>query len=348
MKWGNDNEEEESKEIEEISKIIENSLQIETTINKNRNESGNNIIKKYDWKILEDQTYYYNQNIETVWGIIQSLINNSQLNMFTVNSCPNFWNIGALFEGTIFEIYKYKAKIIKLKIFSEPKKVEWYFYVENGEDFRFKINLHKVTEDNSTVLHLKSKYIPLMGEHFICKLKEKCFGLDFIKNIEIKIKKESIYLSQYESGILLGTIKEIWDIITDNSKLVLIAPNNDCFIPININKVKAGAISLIPITIKNIEGYLEVKLDLKENKQDWNKWSFSYSILGGEPFKIIKQTVFVNLTKINKYETQLSVFTKIYDKINMKMFKCLEQKKKYVISSLKDYFENFSSPQNDI
>lgn len=348
MKWRNDNEEEESKEIEEINKIIENNLKLETTINKSINESDNNLIKKYDWKILHDHPYHFKQNIEEILEIIKYLINNSQLNIINFKSSSNFWNVGSIFEGKILETYKFTAKIIKFKIFEELKKIEWIFYVENGEDFRLKINLHKVTEDNSTVLHLTTKYISLIGGNFIFNLKEKCFGSDFIKNIEKKLKKESIHATQYESGILLGTLEEIWDIITDNSKLVLIAPNNECFIPMNINKVKVGDISLIPMKIKNIEGYIEVKLDLKENKQDWNEWSFSYSILDGEPFKIIKQTVFVKLTKINKYETQISVYTKIYDEISLKMFKSLEQKKKYVISSLKDYFENFCSPENDI
>lgn len=89
-------------------------------------------------------------------------------------------------------------------------------------------------------------------------------------------------------------------------------------------------------------------MDSKENKPNWNEWSFSYSIIGGEPFKIVKQTVLVQLIKINKYETQLSIYTKIYGKITKEMLKNLSDKKKYVISSLKDYFENFSTPMNSI
>ena len=341
-------EEEEEKEIDEIAKIIENNLKLETTINKSLNESSNDIIKKYDWSILEDHSFHFEQSIETVWEIIQSFMNNSQLDLITIKNCSNFCTLGAVYEGEIFHNYKFKAKVIKLNIFTEIKKIEWIFYVENGGDFRLKIKLHKVTEDNSTVIHLKSRNISSIGENFIYELKEKSFGLELIKNIEEKLKKDSKYLSQYESGILLGTMEEIWDIITDNSKLVLIAPNNDCFIPVNINKYKEGEFLIIPFKIKNIEGYLEGKLNLKQNKEDCNQWQFSYSILGGGPFKIIKQTMFVNLIKINKNETHLSIFTKIYDKINVKLFKCLEQKKKYVIASLKNYFEYFSSPKNDI
>ena len=88
-------------------------------------------------------------------------------------------------------------------------------------------------------------------------------------------------------------------------------------------------------------------MDLKEEKRGCNKWIFAYSILGGKPFKIYRQSVYVQLTKINKSETQLSVFTKIFDDISNDIFKQLSRKKKYVIHSLKDYFENFYSPKDE-
>ena len=65
-------------------------------------------------------------------------------------------------------------------------------------------------------------------------------------------------------------MKEIWDFLIDSSKLVLIAPNNECFVPININNVKAGDIVNIPMNIKDIEGYLHIQIDLKEKHKDEN------------------------------------------------------------------------------
>ena len=74
--------------------------------------------------------------------------------------------------------------------------------------------------------------------------------------IEKMLEKKSISLYQYESGIIPGSMEEIWDILTDSSKLTSIAPNNSCFVPIDINKVKVGDISKISMTIKSIEGYM--------------------------------------------------------------------------------------------
>ena len=331
-----------SKEISRINKIIENNFSIDSILDQSQNKEEN-ISKKFDWKLLKDYSYHFIQNINRIWEIINSLMNNSQNDLIIINSESNFLKPGDNLKGKILNIFEFKAKVIKLQNFSEKRIIELIFYIGNRADFKLKIILYKVTEDNSTILYLKIKYIPSNKENIIFKIQEKYTEFDFVKNIETIIKKESIYLTQYESGIILGTVEEIWDILTDNSKLVLIAPNNDCFVPININKEKKGEICLINLRIKNIDGYLEIKLDSKENQPNWNEWSFSYSIIGGEPFKIAKQTVFVQLIKINKYETQLSVFTKIYQKITMQMLKNLSEKKKYVILSIKDYFENFYS-----
>ena len=182
-----------------------------------------------------------------------------------------------------------------------------------------------------------------MTLQIINKLGEKTL----YQKIENMLEKQPIDLYQYESGIIPGKMEDIWEILTDNEKLVKIAPNNKCFIPININNVKAGEIVTVSMKIKGIEGTLEIKLDLKEEKQGWNKWIFGYSILGGKPFKIVRQSAYVQLTKINKTDTQLSVFTKIYDAVDNEIFKQLSLKKKYVINSLKDYFENFYSPKEE-
>ena len=347
-----DEEDEEAKEIDQINKIIENNLKLEMAINEKLEETKESI-KKHDWKVFGDFTHHFRQNIERVWDVIKSmdyvfLLNNSQNYPIIFKKGSNIYNQGNIFEGKLFNEYEFKAKVIKEKVFSDIINIEWLFYLGNGEGFRLKMTLYKVTEDNSTVIYTKTKYIPSSGESFILKIKEKFNEKDFVKTIEKLLKKEKVFFCQYESGLILGDLKEIWDILTDPTKLALVAPNNNCFVPININNVKVGDISKIGMSIKSIDGFLEIKLDLKEQKEGWNKWVFGYSILGGGPFKVVKQAVMVQLTRINKYETQLSVFTKILETINMKMLKQLSEKKKYVIASLKDYFENFSTPQNNV
>ena len=347
-----DEEDEEAKEIDQINKIIENNLKLELAINEKLEETQESL-KKHDWKFLGDFTHHFRQNIERLWDVIKSidnlfLLNNSQNYPIIFKKGSNIYNQGNIFEGKLFNVYEFKAKVIKEKVFSDIINIEWLCYLGNGEGFRLKMKLYKVTEDNSTVIYMKTKYIPSSGESFILSIKEKFNEKDFVKNIEKLLKKEKVFFYQYESGLIRGDLNEIWDILTDPTKLTLVAPDNNCFVPININNVKIGDISKIGMSIKSIDGFFEIKLDLKEKKEGWNKWVFGYSILGGGPFKVVKQAVMVQLTRINKYETQLSVFTKILESINMKMLKQLSEKKKYVIASLKDYFENFSTPQSNV
>ena len=350
------NEEDEvTLEIEQLNKIIEKDIKLEILLNQ-KLEDTENYIKNHDWKDFFDLTYLFKQNIERVWDSIKSLDfifnefndNDSENYPFIFKRGSNVYNFGNIFEGKIFNEYEFIAKVIKQKVSSDIKKIEWIFHLGNGDDFRLLIILYKVTEDNSTVINLKSKYINSIGENILLKLKQKFNGNLYIKTIEKMIKKDSAHLEQYESGIIQGNLEEIWEILTDNSKLVSIAPNNDIFLPININKVKVGDICKLPMNIRNIAGYIEIKLDIKEDTKGWNKLAFGYSILGGGPFKVIKQSLLIQLNIINKHETQLSIYTKIHESIAKKKIKNLSEKKKYVITSIKDYFENFSTPKDNI
>lgn len=342
----------ESMELDELNKDIENNLKLETKINKNI-DNIEQFLTKNDFKILVDRTYHFKHNIKRVWNIIKNfefflILNDSNHYPCIIKKGSNTWTKGNIFEGKFFALYKFHAKVIKEKNYPEFKKSEIIFYLENGEIFSKQMTLYKVTNDDSCVLNWISKDIPKFGENIISQIKSKFKGLELFKKIDNMLEKQPIDLYQYESGIIPGKMEEVWEVLTDNSKLITIAPNNKCFVPINVNNAKVGEILNIPFNIQGTEGTLELKLDLKEEKKGWNKWIFGYSILGGQPFKVLKQSVYVQLTKINKIETQLSVYTKIDDPINNDLFKHLTLKKKYVINCLKNFFENSGKNNNDI
>ena len=346
-----DNEDDEINEIDELNRDIENNLKLQAKINENIYKSEE-LLKKNDWKIFGDMTYHFKQNIERVWNSLKDfelLLLTNELNHYPciIKKGSNTWSAGSIFEGKFFGLYEFHAKVLKEKNLPEFKKVERVFFLDNGEIFKIKLNIYKVTDDDSCVLNMISKDVPKFGENLTIQINNKLSDRLLFQKIDNMLEKQPIDLYQYESGIIPGKMEDIWEILTDHSKLVTIAPNNKCFVPININNIKVGEIVNVSMNIKGIEGCLEIKLDLKEEKRGWNKWIFGYSILGGQPFKVLKQSVYVQLTKINKTEAQLSVFTKIYDAISNDIFKQLSHKKKYVIYSLKDYFENFYSPPKD-
>ena len=333
-------------DVEEIMKDVENKLRFETFIEKNLFKAEN-YLKKEDWSIMLNLSYYFHQNIERVWPYFENLekfLKNFKLDKKIILRAPKVNVIGNLFEGIYFES-TFHAKILKFKNSNEFKKIVWIFYLENNEIFKIKINLYKITYDNSTVLDLKITYVPQLGQNSLEQIIPEINNIKIFKEIEATIEKQFNAIIQYESCLIQGKPEEIWDILSDNSKLILVAPNNECFLPININNIKVGKIVEIKINSNDKETIVEVKLDLLRKKIG-KKWIFCYTISGGKPFDVLKQSLFVQLTEINNSETQLSISTQIYQNINGDVLVYLSNKKKYVLSSLKDYFKNFYSPQD--
>ena len=89
---------------------------------------------------------------------------------------------------------------------------------------------------------------------------------------------------------------------------------------------------------------VDITLEYKENKPGWNKWMFIIIISCQITKKIPKQTVLFQLTKINNSECQLTFFTRFQESIDNKKFRDISKRKKYLLLSIKDYFENFYSP----
>ena len=317
---------EESNDVEEIMKDVEQKLKFESFIEKNLFQAEN-FLGKNDWNIMLNLSHHFHQNIERVWPYFENL--SKFLKSFKLDQ----------------KIKVKEPKILKFKNLSEFKKIVWIFYLENNEIFKIKINLYKITYDNSTVIDFKINYVPKLGQNLLDQLIPEVNGTQIFQEIESEIQKKFNAIYQYESCLIQGKLEEIWDILSDNSKLVLIAPNNECFLPLNINNIKIGQINDLKININDKESVIKVKLDLLR-KQTGNKWIFCYTILGGKPFDILKQSLFVQLTRINNQETQLSIFTRIYENIKGDMVFYLSNKKKYVLLSLKDYFINFYSPQD--
>ena len=337
---------EESNDVEEIMKDVEQKLQFESFIDKNLFQAEN-FLQKNDWCIMLNLSYHFNQNIERVWPYFENLskfLKSFKLDQKIIVEEPKENQIRNLFEGSFYESV-YHGKILKFKNLSEFKKIDWIFYLENNEIFKIKISLYKITYDNSTVIDFKINYVPKLGQNLLDQVIPDMNNIQIFQEIETEIQKKFNAIYQYESCLIQGKLEEIWNILSDNSKLVLIAPNNECFLPININNIKIGQINDLKLNINDKESVIKYKLDLLR-KQTANKWIFCYTILGGKPFDMLKQSLFVQLTKINNNETQLNIFTKIYENIKGDIVFYLSNKKKYVLYSLKDYFINFYSPQD--
>ena len=350
MKYEDDEEDEESKEIDELTKEIDTKLNIDFQKEKNI-DIGINIneveemYKKSELNTIIDESYCFNQRMGRVWLLLKDLqlllLFNDSVHYNLINQKGNnTWTKGNIFIGKLFSKYNFKAKVLKEKNFPEKKKLDRIFCFENGEIIILKINLYKATQEDTCALNWIVLNVPGMGENLTSQIISKFNRKKIFKKIENILEREPLDLFQYESGIIPGNMAEIWKILKDNKILKSIVPNsNSSFVPININSSKVGEVVKSEIDLKGKKEILEIKLDLKEEKKGWNKWIFAYSILKGEPKKIPKQTVYIQLTKINNNETQLSVFTKIFDLISNKCFKKLSNQKRSAICALKEFFK---------
>ena len=305
---------------------------------------------KLTWKYSSQKSYHFIQDIERVWLIVKnfdllSLINNMGHYPCISTKGRDTWKVGNEFKGNLFGIFPFIARVEKISNLPEIKKVKWLFNINNKDYIIIKFELFKVTEDNSCVLFSKTKIDNNeIYKKVIEKYKENQLNSIF-KKIDQLLEKEPINLLQFESGIINAKMIDIWNIVTDFNKLTIIAPNNYILPHVNIGDIKQG--EKVPTSIWGINNEIfeiEVSLLQKEERPGWNKWSFILLISSGNPKKIPKHTIVFQLTKINNYECQLALMSKYHQSLDTNKFQDISKQKKYLLLSLKDYFDNFYSP----
>ena len=301
------------------------------------------------WKNFLQDSYHFKQDIDRVWAIfrsfdILSLLSNQDNYLLIYLKGNDTWKQGNEFKGSILGQIPYVAKVKDSLNLPENKKIEWIIY-SRKEYTLLSIDLIKVTDDNSTVIVKQIK-------------REKDFSKE-ISNIIIQMNSNKLYekidniletepinLLKYESGIINGKMEDIWNIMTDFSQLGIIAPKNNylpnfSFKNMKIEEKKEAFIS----NNEYIKKYF-VTLKYKEEKPGWNKWLIAFEVSGGEPVKIPVHTVLYQLTKITNSKCQLTILTKFHEPIGTEIFKEFSRQKRYLLLSIKEYFDNLDSKQS--
>ena len=115
---------------------------------------------KYEikWNISLQNTYHFKQDIERVWLFLRSFEFICLLSNEGHYPCINIkgkdtWKIGNTFKGNLYNIYPFVARVEKVLNFPEMKEIKWLFNnIIDNNYYEIKLNLFKVTEDNSTVV----------------------------------------------------------------------------------------------------------------------------------------------------------------------------------------------------
>jgi predicted RNA-binding protein with RPS1 domain len=161
------------------------------------------------------------------------------------------------------------------------------------------------------------------------------------KIIEKLLENEPINLLQYESSVINGKMEEVWDIITDFNKLTAIAPNNNFLPNINIKTMKIGEKVETSIILNEELKKIDLYLRIKDERPRWNKWIIILEIYYENK---LNHSLLFQLTKINNNECQFSIISKFHAPLKTENFKEISKREKYLILSVKDFFNNFFSP----
>ena len=323
------------------------SINPSTISNSGNNNNNNEFIEaneKIEWKHFEQIVSHIKPDIERTWFFMQKLdilflVHNQGHYPLIFLKGNDTKKVGNQFHGNLFGFYPFVAKVNKNKDFPEFKKIEWLLFIKNKYYMSMKIELMKVTEDNTTSIIETFKF---ENKEIFCELtklyektKAKTFNI-----IEKMLENEPINLVIYESGLINGKMEDIWDIITDFNKLSAVAPNNSFPSNINLRKLKKGQKEEFSFRCKNILKDLVANLVCREEKPGWNKWLIicEFSLKNSDTKE---GSLLIQLTKINDKLCQLTLIEKFFKAKNAEEISELSGKIKYTIISIKDYFDNF-------
>ena len=166
------------------------------------------------------------------------------------------------------------------------KKIEWLLNLNNNDYFTIRIELFKVTEDNTTVAIKEFKFETEALKQKAENSDYKVYDNVLFESIEFILNKNPINLLKYESTVLNGKMEDIWDIITDCSKFTSIAPNNNYLPNINIRNLKKDEKVQTKSFYNNEIINFELILKYKEENPGWNKWLIVLELSAISPTKI--------------------------------------------------------------
>ena len=116
------------------------------------------------WEIKMHNTYHSKQDIERIWCIVRNfdilcILSNGD-HLPCINIKGEFtWKVGNIFKGNFYKTCPFIAKVEKYYYLPEIKEIKWLFKsIKDDCYFSIKMNLYKVTENNSTVCLKRLKF----------------------------------------------------------------------------------------------------------------------------------------------------------------------------------------------
>lgn len=292
-------------------------------------------------------TKTFNHNIDRVFYIIReaSIITS----LIPDKTCPlilkhgnNSWTIGSIFISKTNLFGEYNGRCVKSYNYPQKKKIAWEISVNNIPKVILSYNLYKITVKDSTALMLKVKILneETYTKYITHKNTLNNFWNTFIMKVNIILSDTNLNLFSFEACVINSTMEKIWNLVCNLSNLKKIAPSisldcEDANISLDVSPETE-----ITISSNNHKHTLNVKVIKIDKKNTWNKWRLSFEIKGVSNI-IPTQVVFITVVKINENECQLAVFHNFKEASSKEYLQTLQDEKKYILYSIKDYLENY-------
>ena len=315
---------------------------VASTINDIKSIKESKHIEKNDLLVV---SYVSEENIDRCWIFFSDILKceGSPSNIVTnyhLDKGKNTYTIGNEFSCYWIGISNIHYKCIESKNSYAIRKISWIIALDIGFSIRKTYLIYPITNDNKSLIKLNLELITENNEPMnFEETKDYYYQLQYkiINKITKVMDASKEYHFIYESFIVKKGQIICWNNIINLKKIGEVLSGNigNNFIS-NGEPEKIGTFwselknenKLIFIIVKNIS---------KPKKR--NTWKYCLETFGTQ-INNIRQTVEINIVKINNETSQISILIKYLEKLNKNLYDYKKKRIKEVIPKIKTFINN--------
>ena len=316
---------------------------VASTINDIKSIKESKHIEKNDLLVV---SYVSEENIDRCWIFFSDILKceGSPSNIVTnyhLDKGKNTYTIGNEFSCYWIGISNIHYKCIESKNSYAIRKISWIIALDIGFSIRKTYLIYPITNDNKSLIKLNLELITENNEPMnFEETKDYYYQLQYkIINKIIKVMDASKeYHFIYESFIVKKGQIICWNNIINLKKIGEVMSGNigHNFIS-NGDPEKIGTFWRCELKNENKLIFIIVKNISKPKKR--NTWKYCLETFGTQ-INNIRQTVEINIVKINNETSQISILIKYLEKLNKNLYDYKKKRIKKVIPKIKTFINN--------
>ena len=292
-------------------------------------------------------SYVFNEDIERIYECFSNfcLVTEMSFNHLITNikkiKGNNFDELGAVFSFTWKNYYNIEITVENL-ISTETHKsfVHLANKIEEIPGFGFSINYNFYWNscEKKTIFTYDYTYRDPFFDQLIKDEVTEKEKLTICQNVENYLRMTTKGLDQLEAAVIKGPFLEVWDIISDWSKLLV-----ECKDVIKVSATYNGDCRLLGTQVELFESEKKVvigSLVIKNVLMSEDKMELIFETVKKDKNILPKQSVYIRLVKMDEDACFLSVNHVANEYISSDVLGIISKFKKKVLKYIRDYFEN--------